>query len=98
MDSYNFRNMVKDPTCFKSSSTSFVDLILTFGKGILKSTITAETGLSDFHAIILTAIAGGFVKRGPRIKIYRDYKSYKPDNLTHDIVANVLPRLPQVRL
>ena len=45
--------------------------------------------------MILTAIRGGFVKRGPRIKIYRNYKSYKPDIFNHDILANVLPRLPQ---
>ena len=45
--------------------------------------------------MVLTAIAGGFIKRGPRIKIYWDYKSYKPDNFIHDIVANVLPHLTQ---
>ena len=38
---------------------------------------------------------GEFVKRGPRIKIYRDYKSYKPDIFIHDILAHILPRLPQ---
>ena len=95
MDSYNFTNMVRDPTCFTSSSPACIDLILTNGKGSLISTITAETGLSDFHVMILTAIRGGFVKRGPRIKIYRDYKSYKPDIFIHDILANLLPRLPQ---
>ena len=45
--------------------------------------------------MILTAITAGFVKRGPRIKIYRDYKSYKPDTFIHDILANVLTRLRQ---
>ena len=45
--------------------------------------------------MILTAILGGFVKRGPRIKFYWDYKSYKSDIFIHNIVANVLPRLPQ---
>ena len=95
MDSYNFTNMVRDPTCFKSSNPTSIDLILTNGKGNLKSTTTAEKEVSDFHAMILTAITGGFVKRGPRIKTYRDYKSYRPDILIHDILANVLPCLPQ---
>ena len=45
--------------------------------------------------MILPAITGGFVKRGPRIKIYWDYKSYKPDIFIHDILANVLLHLPQ---
>jgi len=95
MDSYHFTNMVRDPTCFKSSNPTCIDLILTNGKGSQKSTTTAETGLSDFHAMILTAITVGFVKRGPKIKIYRDYKSYKPDIFNHDILANILPCLPQ---
>ena len=45
--------------------------------------------------MILIAITGGFVKRGPRIKTYRYCKSYKLDIFIHDILANVLPRLPQ---
>ena len=68
MNSYNFTNMVRDPTCFKSNNQTCIDLILTNGKGSLKSTTTAETGLSDSHVMILTAIRGGFVKRCPRIK------------------------------
>ena len=95
MASYNFRNTMKDPTCFNSNSPNCIDLILTNGKGSLKSTTTAETWLSDFNAMILTAIADGFIMRGSRIKIYRDYKSYKPENFIRDIVANVLPYLPQ---
>ena len=55
MDSYNFTNMVRDPTCPKSSNPTCIDLILTNGKGSLKSTTTAERGLSDFHVMILTA-------------------------------------------
>jgi len=42
----------------------------------------------------LTAIKCGFVKRGPRIIIYQDYKSCKLDIFIHDILRNVLPRLP----
>ena len=88
MDSCNFTNMVRDPTCFKSSSPTCIDRILSNGKGSLKSTTTAETGLSDFPIMILTAVRVGFVKRGPTIKIYQDYKSYKPDIFIHDILAN----------
>ena len=45
--------------------------------------------------MIRTAITIGLVKRGLRIKVYQDYKFYKPDIFIHDIFANVLPRLPQ---
>ena len=51
--------------------------------------------LSDFHAIILSAVTSGFVKRGPQIKISREYKSYKSNIFIYDIVANALPCVPQ---
>ena len=35
-----------------------------------------ETGLSDFHSMIVTILKGGFVKRGPKIIIYRVYKKF----------------------
>ena len=94
MNINNLSNMVKDPTCFKSNNPKCIDLILTNGKGSLKSTTTAETGMSHFHTMILTALNGGFAKRSPRIKICQDYKFYNPDSLFHDIVTKVLPRLP----
>ena len=53
MNINNLSNMVKDPTCFKSNNPKCIDLILTNGKGSLKSTTTAETGISDFHTMIL---------------------------------------------
>ena len=47
MDSYNFTNLVRDPTCFMSSNPTCINLMLTNGTGSLKSTTTAETGLSS---------------------------------------------------
>ena len=70
IDSYNFTNMVRDLTCFKSSILTCSDLILTNGKGSVKSTTADETGLSDFHSMILTTITDGCVKSGSRIKVY----------------------------
>ena len=70
-DSYDCYNLVKSPTCFKSDSPCFIDLILTNRKHNFKNTITAETGLSDFHAMIITVLKGGFRKRGRRIIQYR---------------------------
>ena len=39
-------------------------------------TVTIETGLSDFHVMILTVLKGGYVRRGPKIITYRDYSKF----------------------
>ena len=91
--SFGLKNIAKDPTCFKSDDPRCIDLIRTNGKGNFEITKAAETGLSDFHSMILTALKGGFVKMGPRTKAYRDYRYYSPDNLDYDKVHNVLARL-----
>ena len=52
---HHLQNLVKDPTCFKNpAKPSCMDLILltNFLKSFVKSQ-TSETGLSDFHKLIL---------------------------------------------
>ena len=47
---YSFNSLVKDPTCFKSSSNpSCIDLILTNKSRCFQNTSVIETGLSNFH-------------------------------------------------
>ena len=89
MDSYNFTSIVKEPTCFKSAKPRCNDLILTNRKSSLKNTTTFETGLSDFHTMILTVLKGGFIKRGPRIVQYRDYTMFRTKNFTNDIANTI---------
>ena len=81
LDTYNLKNMIKEPTCFKSTENPrSIDLILTNRSACFKSTSTVETGLSDFHTMILTVIKGEFVKKGPKIVWYRDYSKYNKEN------------------
>ena len=48
--SYNLRNLIKQPTCFKNPDNStLIDHILTNHPKIFHSSSVYETGLSDFH-------------------------------------------------
>ena len=76
MNSCNLENVLKKLTCFKSDNPTCIDLILTSDTTRLKNTTTIETGLSDFHVIIATALKQIFCKRGPRIITYRDYDKF----------------------
>ena len=84
VDSYELASLVRSPTCFKSDSPRCIDLILTNTKSSFQATTTIETGLSDFHSMIVTVLKGGHVKRGPKIISYRDYNRFSAvDFRTH---------------
>ena len=49
-DTYNLKNLVNEPTCFKNPlHPSSIDVILTNRFKSFQNTITIETGLSDHH-------------------------------------------------
>ena len=76
MDNYGLKNLVRSPTCFRSDSPRCIDLILTNRKRSFQNTVTVHTGLSDFHAMIVTALKGGYKKKGPKIIRYRNYAKF----------------------
>ena len=74
---YGLKNMVNEPTCFKSTvKPSCVDLILTNKFRNFQSTVTIESGLSDFHKMTVTILKTHFKKGPPKIITYRDYSHY----------------------
>ena len=76
-ESYNFKNLVKEPTCYKNpKNPSLIDLILTNCPRSFQNTTTVETGLSDFHKMTLTVLKTHFEKLPPQIIAYRDYNKY----------------------
>ena len=54
-ESYRFKSLIKDPTCFKNpESPSCIDLILTNNPYSFQNSWVIETGLSDFHKMIVS--------------------------------------------
>ena len=89
MDSYDLYNFIKDPTCFKLDSPRCIDLISRNRKHNFQNTTTTETGLSDFHTMIVSMLIGGFSKRGPRIVTYRDCSAYRTVDFRSNLMANI---------
>ena len=53
----NFSNLVKEQTCFKNpDNPSCIDLFLTNRRKCFQSTMTMETGLSDFHKMVIVVL------------------------------------------
>ena len=75
MDSYDLNNLVKEPTCFRAENPHCIDLILTNRYRSFQHTTTFETGLSDFHKMIVTVLKTTYAKTGPTVINYSDYKN-----------------------
>jgi len=75
MLNFGLSNIVKDKTCFKNPrNPSCIDLFLTNKPRSFQHTTTFDTGISDFHKMVISSFKCKFEKRNPKEVIYRDYK------------------------
>ena len=90
-DIYNLKNLVKEPTCFKSpDNPSCIDLFLTNRQRTFQCTTTIETGISDFHKLVVTVLKTFHKKQRPKIIHYRNYKNIEKDNFREDLKKELL--------
>ena len=74
---YKLKILNEEPTCFKNfTSPSCIDLYLKNCPKSLRSTLTLETGLSDFHKLIVTILKVKHEKVPPKFIHYRGYKNF----------------------
>ena len=62
---------------FKSSNPRCIDLLLTDRGRKFQQTTAVETGLSDFHKMVVIVIVGWFDKQKPNVVNYRDYRNFR---------------------
>ena len=84
LNSKNLVNLVKTNTSFKGSG-SCIDLILKNRKYSFKNNTSYETGLSDYHRMILTLLKTTFQQKKPKCLIDRDYKNFIFENFKSDL-------------
>ena len=88
LDDFHAKNLVKDPTCFKSSENpSCIDLFITNSFQSFQKTTTVSTGLSDFHKMTVTVLKTTFPKAEPRIITYRT--PYETKDLLYALSINL---------
>ena len=57
----NAKNVVKEPTCYKSlSNQSCIDLVITNSSSSFRNIKAISTGLSDFHKMVITVLKQTF--------------------------------------
>ena len=60
-DLFNLTNLIRNETCFTRDHKSTIDLILTNKPKSFQNACITETGLSDFHKLILTFFQNSLV-------------------------------------
>ena len=71
--SLSFKCIIKEPTCYKNPNNStYIDLILTNCPKNFQESL--ETGLSDFHKMVLTVFKSEIPNLTPKAVSYRKYK------------------------
>ena len=84
--SFDLKQMIKEPTCFKSvQNPTLIDIILTNKAKSIAKTINVPLGISDFHNYI-----GGAIKMpGPKDErqsiTYRSFKNFKDETYLNDL-------------
>ena len=77
MINYGLNNIVKDKTCFKNpNNPKCIDLFLTNKPRSFQHTTTFDTGISDFHKMVISSFKCTFEKRDPKEVTYRYYKHF----------------------
>ena len=77
--SFKLTSMINKPTCFKNPEKLCIDLILTNCPRSFQNSCVIETGLSDFHKLVVTVMKTTYKKSQPKIITYRDYKYFNND-------------------
>ena len=76
LENQNLKSMIKNPTCFKSSNGSAVNLILTNNSYLYAKNQSFEKGISDHHHLICTMSTINYERMPPKTITYRSYKNF----------------------
>ena len=75
-ETFNLKNLINEPTCFKSQNLSIIDLILTNHRSSFMKTAVPETGISDHHKMVFSILKHTFAKGSPKAICYRHLKNF----------------------
>ena len=84
-DLFNLKNLIRNETCSTRDHKSSIDLILTNKPESFQNTCITETGLSDFHKLILTFFKTQITPLKSKIVFYRNYKHFEDRRFLEDL-------------
>ena len=90
-NAHNLRSLIKESTFYKNpENPSCIDLILTNSHLSFQGSCVVETGLSDFHRMVVTIMKTAFQKLPPKIRTYRNYNKFYNRKFQETVVKESL--------
>ena len=87
---YEVKSIINQSTCYKNpTNPSCIDLFLTNSPNSFQKSTVVETGLSDFHKLIVTVMKSYSPKRTPNIITYRKYTNFDKEKFIDEISFNL---------
>ena len=85
LENQNIKSMIKNPTCFKSSIGSSIDLILTNNSYLYQK---SQSFFSDHHHLIYTMLKSNYERMPPKTITYRSYKNFTKEQYKEAIKSD----------
>ena len=90
-ESYGMKSLIRIPTCYTNpANPKCIDLMLTNSNRTFQNSCTIETGLSDFHKMIVTVLKIYFQKREAKVINYRDYQNFSNEEFRQQVLKDIL--------
>ena len=89
-DTFSLKNIITGKTCFKKTTGTSIDILLTNRPRSFLKTGIFETGLSDHHKLILSFFRSYFSRIPPNTIQYRKYKTFKESSFLHELDQELL--------
>ena len=84
-DVFGLSDLVTAKTCFTKTSSSSIDVILTNRVRSFQKTSVFETGLSNYHGLVVTVLKSHIPRLKPKVIKYRNYKNFDPVKFIADV-------------
>ena len=82
----SLKTLYRVPTCFKNlSNPSCIDLFLTNRQKGFQKTHAIETGISDFHKMVVTVMKTHYKKQKAETIQYRNYKHFHEQSFNFEM-------------
>ena len=75
-DIFDLQNLIKSSTCETKTSSTLIDVILTNRVRSFRHSKTVETGINDFHKLVMTSFRSTYQRARPTKIRYRSYKTF----------------------
>ena len=90
-DLYGLKSLIRIPTCYENPvNSTCIDMMLTNSNRSFLNSFTIETGLSDFHKMIVTVLKIYFQKREVKVVNYRYYPNFSNEKFRQQVLKDIL--------